>query len=951
VTPADLDETDDAQGTLGEAPRHRRGASIGRYIVLDELGEGGMGVVLAAYDPQLDRRVALKLLRAAPGGLDAVLRERVLFEARALARVVHPNIVAVHDAGFHDDELFLVLELVDGTTLRGWLSERRRASAEILEAFVQAARGLAAAHAAGVVHRDFKPDNVLRGRDGRVRVADFGLARVADAVARAADAAHAVPPSLHATRTGTLVGTPAYMAPEQHAGERVDARADQWAFCASLFEALHGVRPFGGDSLDELSSSVRSGKVSPGSRDVPAWVQAVLLRGLAVDPAARFPSMDALIEALLDDPARRRGRALLGLGGVVLLAAGGVAGWAWTRGAAPGALCRAAGGEVAAVWNHAARERVAAAFERTGVAYAGAVRERAAVRLDAYAAGWAEMRVEACEATRVRGVQSEAALDLRMRCLDGRLRELAATASVLASVSAAEVDGAAGVAADLAPLAACADLEALSAAVPPPADPAVRARVAAVEGRLAEVAALRRAGRYLTGFGIAAPAVEEARLLGHRPALARALREKGGLQHYLGNVAAAEETVREALATAAAGRDDGLFAEIAVQLTAIVGTAQVRLEEARAMRAFVDAALDRAAAGPQLRAVWLTVQGSLDARERRHASARERYQQALALRESALGPDHPEVAVGLRQLGTALRNEGRLDEARQVLERALAAGERALGPDHPEQSATLNSLGVLLKEQGDLAGARDVYARALALRERTLGRDHREVAVPLVNLGNVLVKLGEHDRARAALERALAIRERTAGRDHPDVARVLSGLGALHRARRAWPDAVAAYTRALDLYRKAYAADHAAISDAHGRLGNLYRDMGELGPALEHLELDLALTEKREGPDARDVAIALANTATVLTDLGRHAEARRRLARALAILDRSPPGTQPVDPAHPLAALADLELRQGRGAAAVPLLERSLALRLAAHAEEHFIAETRALLARARARR
>ena len=393
LTPADLDETHDAGGTLGDARRHDRGASIGRYLILEKLGEGGMGVVLAAYDPQLDRRVALKLLRAAPGHLDDAMRERVLAEARALARVVHPNIVAVHDAGYDGDELFLVLELVEGATLRGWLEERRRTPREIRDVFVQAGRGLAAAHAAGLVHRDFKPDNVLVGRDGRVRVADFGLARVIDVVGPR-PAASADPTK---TRTGALVGTPAYMAPEQHEGARVDARADQWAFCATLFEALHGTRPFGGGTLDEISSSVRAGKVAAHRvrAEVPGWLQSVAMRGLAVEPAARYPSMDALLAAL-HDPARRRNRVVAVLAGVALVAAGGAGGWAWTR--ADREMCRTGASEATAVWNDAARERVRAAFAATGLAHAAASYDRVAARLDGYAEGWAAMRGEACEA-------------------------------------------------------------------------------------------------------------------------------------------------------------------------------------------------------------------------------------------------------------------------------------------------------------------------------------------------------------------------------------------------------------------------------------------------------------------------------------------------------------------------------------------------------------------------
>ncbi|MCA9677685.1 MAG: serine/threonine protein kinase, partial [Myxococcales bacterium] len=264
--PAPIDSLDEVPASIDDdlarlvrAPSVRpppgRGAEIGRYLVLDKVGEGGIGVVLSAYDPQLDRKVAIKLLRrdrrqaASTGG-----RERALTEARALARLVHPHIVAVHDAGLLDDEIYVVMELVDGTDLRGWLDAGSRVRDEILDVFVQAGEGLAAAHDAGLVHRDFKPDNVLVGKDGRVRVADFGLARVLDAGTPSGapddrDAASAGPVDL--TVTGAFVGTPAYMAPEQIDAGRVDAAADVFAYCASLWEALFAARPFEAPTLGE----------------------------------------------------------------------------------------------------------------------------------------------------------------------------------------------------------------------------------------------------------------------------------------------------------------------------------------------------------------------------------------------------------------------------------------------------------------------------------------------------------------------------------------------------------------------------------------------------------------------------------------------------------------------------------------------------------------------------
>ncbi len=261
-----------------------RGAALGRYLVIDALGEGATAAVYRAYDSELDRRVALKVLH--PHAITEGREERLLDEARSLARLAHENIVTVFDAGRVDDRAFVALELVEGQTLRAWLAQTNRSWIEVVSVFAKAGRGLAAAHEAALVHRDFKPDNVLIGDDGRVRVADFGLA-------------------LDASIAGdrSLVGTPAYMAPELFDGATADARSDQFAFCVALFEALFGARPFEGATLDALAAAARAGIVDvPAGRDVPSWLLAVVRRGTSADPSRRFHSMRALLDALPADP-------------------------------------------------------------------------------------------------------------------------------------------------------------------------------------------------------------------------------------------------------------------------------------------------------------------------------------------------------------------------------------------------------------------------------------------------------------------------------------------------------------------------------------------------------------------------------------------------------------------------------------------------------------------------
>ncbi len=280
-----------------------KGSMLDRFLVLDSIGSGGMGVVVSAFDPHLDRKVAIKLLRPKAIGGSGEPRERLLREAKAMARVTHPNVITVHEVGEVAGQVFVAMEYIDGGTLKDRLAFGRRDWRGVLGLFVQAGRGLAAAHRKGLVHRDFKPDNVLVDRDEkRVLVTDFGLVSIRD---ESSQVARLVPPGRRLstedtlTETGAVMGTPAYMAPEQHQGQATDARSDQWSFCAALWEGLHGVRPFEGSSIDELGRNVLAGRVTrPAGVRVPGWLRDIALRGMSIEPERRFESMDALLDAI-----------------------------------------------------------------------------------------------------------------------------------------------------------------------------------------------------------------------------------------------------------------------------------------------------------------------------------------------------------------------------------------------------------------------------------------------------------------------------------------------------------------------------------------------------------------------------------------------------------------------------------------------------------------------------
>ncbi|HLL25561.1 MAG TPA: serine/threonine-protein kinase, partial [Kofleriaceae bacterium] len=327
----------------------RRGSKVGRFVVVGELGSGGMGVVYAAHDRELDRHVALKVMRGVLG--DDEDRVRMLREGQAMARVSHPNVITVFEVGTHGGIVFLAQELLDAGTLGSWL-EQPRSEAEILDKFIAAGRGLAAAHAAGLVHRDFKPENVLLGKDGRVRVSDFGLARATGVLdgnqletvrgGRSVEHSHAVSPMTNnLTRTGAVMGTPMFMAPEQHEGRRADERSDQFAFCVALYHALYGAWPFDGKTSVALADNVINGvmKPPPKTAKVSPRLRKILLRGLSTKPEDRYPSMDAMLAELTARPGGTRKR--LVVAGVLLAAAAGAALFIATRRDTPAAVVEA----------------------------------------------------------------------------------------------------------------------------------------------------------------------------------------------------------------------------------------------------------------------------------------------------------------------------------------------------------------------------------------------------------------------------------------------------------------------------------------------------------------------------------------------------------------------------------------------------------------------------------
>jgi predicted Ser/Thr protein kinase len=750
-----------------------RGTIIARYTVLTTVGKGGMGEVYAAYDPELNRKVALKLLRR-DGAPDRMQGDaRLLREAKAMAKVSHPNVVAVHDAGTFGERVFVAMEFVDGATLRQWLTERPRARDEILAVFIKAARGLMAAHAAGLVHRDFKPGNVMLGRGGDVRVCDFGLARQLSEARAAADVDEggvAATGVGHETLTGAglVLGTPRYMSPEQQRGRAIDARSDQFGFCVALYEALYGVDPFDDDDPVARHAAALAGRVRPAptASAVPAWLRRALLRGLAASPDARWPSMRALVDVLERDPVRvwrRRGV----VAGTALIVGVSSLALAWSSRRAP-SLCRGGPARLEGVWEKDAaqapsasppprRGAVQKAFLTSGSPIAAEAWERTAPLLDAYARDWLAMYRDACEATHVAGDQPASALDLRMTCLDSRRTALAALTGLLAVADRDVVPKAVDAARALPDVARCGDLTALRAPVEPPRDAATRARVAQIRERLAQAKATNDTGKHGDAIELSKGLVAEARELGYRPLLAEALDVQGQAHNNIPNAARVFEEA--CLTSFAAGRDD-LAAQNAAQVVGSIGLFEPRVDSATFWSRFAGALLDQGGAAANLTRAWLLQNEALvKRRSSDYSAAAELLRKARELKERTLPPDHPDIASSAFTEGDALHELGRIDEALALNQRASRIWIAAYGPRSTEAAYGLSNEGEYLVDAHRPTEALAPLRRAVSTFEANLGTDDLFVSYPLTALGRALVDLDRASEAVGLLGRALSIRE------------------------------------------------------------------------------------------------------------------------------------------------------------------------------------------------
>jgi len=877
-------------------PLIARGTTVGRYLVLEPLGLGGMSVVYLAYDPELDRRVALKLLRSDRIAATA-LRSRLQQEAKALARLSHPNVTAVYDVGSYEDQLFCAIEFIDGMTIRQWLAERRRSWTEIVDVFLEAGRGLAAAHAMGLVHRDFKPENVLYGRDGRVRVTDFGLARLVSSPEEALPVlpTEGAPAETRMTRAGTVAGTPGYLAPEQYEGKDADARSDQFCFCVALYEALYGTHPFGDVASTELADRVIAGRIEaiPHNQRVPARIRRLLVRGLSPAPNDRYASLDALLVQLARARTSSRRRIVALAAGIAIVTTAALL----YRAQSPKQLCGGAEQQLTGIWDAPRKQIIHAAFTKTNRSFSEDAWARIESTLDSHARAWIDGYGAACEATRVHGVQSEAVLDRRMKCLDQRLRELRALTDVYEHADADVVEQAVYAAGTLGRIDACADLQLLSAQVQPPSRPETRKAVEAVRGRLAEANMLLAAGKVSDATQRAQHAAADAHALGYEPLEAEALYARGTIEGY-SRADLGERYLKDALVAAEASAHDEIAERAATDLVAAVGVGLQRYAEGHEWARHAEALLRRRGDDPLRRAMLATQVARLYRAERQYARSIEEdekalpqlerslgnssvvvaethrqlslactqsgdadgairhAEQALAIWRRAVGSAHPSVAEGLRALGNAQLLERRFDDAIRAFEEARQISQVSLGADSVNVGVAFENLAEAYNDKKDFDRGEQEARTALAIFERKLDANHVYIAETLITLGRALQGRGKEHEAQQTCERAYQ-RMTAAPSDRPTGEDALTCI-AIAVERSNPQSALASFQRALAIREQSVGTNDASlVADLLG-MGRVYLRLGQSARAADVLERATKLVATRDDDDAREARTLLA---------------------------------------------------------------------------------------------
>ena len=836
----------------------------GSYRVVRRLGAGGMGVVYLTEDLDLGRAVAIKLTT---GGTSVRQLERMWREARMMARLSHPNVVSVYEVGAFRGLLFIAMEYLDGGTVREWLAHKERRWSEIVDVFLGAGRGLAAAHAVGVIHRDFKPDNVLISADGWARVADFGLAQPLDDEGSVSEAEENATNDL-LTRTGSIVGTPAYMAPEQWRGEPVDARADQFSFCAALFEALYGERPFAGAKVDALRDAICEGRVREPQRgrEVPARLQRILRRGLSADREDRYPSIEELLEDLA---ARPWSRWWLVGGGVLLLATSAAVSAAMQR----EPLCEGGEDQLTRQWSAETRDEVRAALSGLGKAFAADAFERVDAPLAEYAAQWDAAFLTACEARHIRDELSPQLYDQQIACLDPRRKAFGDLVQRLRQPDEALALQAPVDVARLAPIEPCTNLEALRSLDALPEDPEARREVMRLTQALrdfdfegnATVDDLRREIEEL---------VAEAEATGYRPLIARAKLRLVTFYKYRDLPQADIAIARDAFLEAIRSGDDVLAATAAGRITLHYQTSDPTLAIAWAQTGL--AFLERSPS-PKMQMDLRRDLAFAYVAQARWDDARGFVQTTL---DEMLADDPNNVWLGqtYHDLSVIESRAGDIEKARHYVELGFQAFVRTRGEHHPLTAVALMDLGRHAMAARDYADAETKLQRAHSILREAYGHEHAQAVWAEVALGELEIRRGNWERAHRRLAATVATyRDRTRYRPlewlwaQYQLSKALYRLGEMDAARKLLRETIAE-TRTLSL--------PALLFELLGFEHELELAAGDLARAEQSARETIALAQKFPKSSGA-VASAWMTVGEVSLERGELADARADFDKAL----------------------------------------------------------------------
>lgn len=839
-------------GAPEQVPPDAHPTMAGRYRVLEILGRGGMGIVYLAHDPRLQRDIALKVCLDA----DESTTMRVGREAKAMAALDHPHVLEIYDIGDHQGLLYIAMEYVAGGNAKARFGQGQlRPWREVLKFYTGAARGLAAAHHAGIVHRDFKPENVLLTRGGAAKVADFGLA-TGEGTSRSVESS--ISGSIsgeRVTRAGAVVGTPAFMAPEQLLGLDVDARADQYAFCATLFEGLFGRRPYPSSSIRDRLAGLASAKVSwpRDTRGVPKRVLRALERGLSTDPDERFASMDALIDAIARAPVRRWP---LAVGAVALTAGLGVA----LLSDEAEAGCKV---QASPSWTEedSARLRDSLADVDPTVA------QRTLLDLDRFAADWVTERDAFCARTTT---PAEAAAT--QACLDRTLQAFEARVGLLREADTEVRARAKSITANLPLPDTCRNAEWDSGV-------ALTAEQQEILSLLERAAAQEDAGRILEADGLTAEALALARALDQPSLLARALLDRAEVVSQRNNRTRALELFEEAYFVASAN-DLRTFAADTSRMLAPIHARLGHEEQALRWLEIVDVEAQR---NETIRPSLHTVRGRTFMHLERYEEAHREFDLAEKTIE---GLDRPNVRYGIvaARAATLMLQGVPAEQRAPVTQERLDLSLRLFGPTHPDTAIAYEDLSTVLRERGDHEGAIAALERARSIQVFALGPANHALVEVDNKLATIYVASGDLERGEAAFRRALELQQGEGDLNLGGFVNIESNLGSLLERQGRTDEAIEFQERALTHAEEAFGTDGLKTAMVRVNLASalMQRDGGQRAVAL--LESALPVFEARldpRHPATFETALAMVHA---YTEAGRLDEAERSVRNARELL-------------------------------------------------------------------